>query len=99
MGMCLWSVLLHACMHSPVVICSAFYTAGPVYIAEIAPKNIRGSLTSFFGPTMTTGMLSGYIANILLFDKSYGWRVSRLIDCILCCVYVAGLALVPMTPR
>ena len=82
-----------------LVICSFFYTTGPVYIAEIAPKNIRGSLTSLVGFTITLGILCGNIANILLFDKSYGWRASRLIDCILCCVYVAGLALVPMTPR
>ncbi len=83
----------------PYYICSAFYAIGPVYIAEIAPKNIRGSLTSLVGLTLALGTLSGYVINLLLFDKSFGWRTSRLIDCILCCVYVAGMALVPMTPR
>ncbi len=79
--------------------CSAFYMAGPVYIAEISPKHIRGSLTSLVGITIALGLLTGYITNLLLFDIPSGWRISRLIGCLLCCIYVVGLTLVPRTPR
>ncbi len=79
--------------------CSGYYMAGPVYIAEISPKHIRGSLTSLIGITVSLGILTGYITNLLLFDKPYGWRISRLIGCLISCIFVVGLTLVPMTPR
>ncbi len=78
---------------------SVFYLAGPVYIAEISPKHIRGTLTSLIGPTITMGVLTGYVTNILLFEKSYGWRVSRLLVCIFGSMYIVGMTLMPRTPR
>ncbi|XP_064403258.1 putative metabolite transport protein YwtG [Halichondria panicea] len=76
-----------------------FYLAGPVYIAEIAPKHIRGALTSLIGPAIALGVLTGYVTNIILFDKPIGWRVSRLLASIFGCVYILGMTLMPRTPR
>ena len=76
-----------------------FYMAGPLYIAEIAPKHIRGSLTSLIGPTIAMGIMTGYVTNILLYDKPYGWRVSRLLACVFACVYIVGMSFMPRTPR
>ena len=76
-----------------------FYMAGPVYIAEISPKHIRGTLTSLVGITIGMGVVTGYVTNILFFDKSYGWRVSRLLDCVISCVFIFGMILMPRSPR
>ncbi len=94
-------VLLYSlkCKTSTMFFHSVFYMAGPVYIAEIAPKHIRGTLTSLVGISTGMGILSGYVTNNLLFDKSYGWRVSRLLNCVLSCVYIVGMILMPMSPR
>ena len=62
--------------------------AGPVYIAEIAPTHIRGTLTSLIGPTIAMGIITGYIINHLLYDELFGWRVSRLLSCVFGCVYM-----------
>ncbi|XP_064402970.1 uncharacterized protein LOC135348622 [Halichondria panicea] len=77
----------------------SFYLAGPVYIAEIAPTHIRGTLTSLIGPTIAMGIMTGYVTNFLLYDKLFGWRVSRLLFCVFGCVYIAGMSLMPRTPR
>ncbi len=73
--------------------------AGPVYIAEIAPMHIRGTLTSLIGPTIAMGIMTAYVTNFLLYDKLFGWRVSRLLSCVFGCVFIAGLTVMPRTPR
>ncbi|XP_064402965.1 uncharacterized protein LOC135348620 isoform X2 [Halichondria panicea] len=77
----------------------SFYMAGPVYIAEIAPTHIRGTLTSLIGPTIAMGIITGYIINHLLYDELFGWRVSRLLSCVFGCVYIVGMTVMPRTPR
>ncbi|XP_064403244.1 probable metabolite transport protein CsbC isoform X3 [Halichondria panicea] len=77
----------------------SFYMAGPVYIAEIAPMHIRGTLTSLVGPTIAMGILTGYITNYLLYNQLFGWRVSRVLACVFGFVYIVGMALMPRTPR
>ena len=73
--------------------------AGPLYIAEMAPKHIRGRLTSLTGPMNAMGIMTGYVTNILLYDKPFGWRVSRLLACVFACVYIVGMSFMPRTPR
>ncbi|XP_059435651.1 sugar transporter ERD6-like 5 isoform X2 [Corylus avellana] len=66
----------------------------PVYIAEITPKNVRGTFTSFsqlmigFGQALT--FLTGSLVN---------WRTLALIGIIPCLVHLLGLFLVPESPR
>ncbi len=79
--------------------CRVIWMAGPLYVAEIAPKNIRGRLTSLFGPNLAMGILIGYVTNFLLYDKSFGWRVSRILTCVLGLMYFFGMILVPKSPR
>lgn len=76
-----------------------FYMAGPVYIAEIAPKSIRGALSSLIGPGISLGALSGSLANFGLSKFDNGWRVSGLFVCLSGAIYTIGLAFVPRTPR
>ena len=76
-----------------------FYIAGPVYIAEIAPKSIRGALTSLVGPGVALGILTGNVTNLGLSRFDDGWRVSGLLLCVFGSIYVIGVALLPGTPR
>ena len=73
--------------------------AGPVYIAEIAPKNIRGMLTSLIGPGIALGLLTGSLTSFGLSRFDDGWRVSGLLLCLFGSIYIMGIALVPGTPR
>ena len=73
--------------------------AGPVYIAEIAPKHIRGRLSSLIGPFFALGILTGYATNLGLSQVESGWRISRLIVCFLGCAYIFGVAFLPNSPR
>ena len=73
--------------------------AGPVYIAEIAPKSIRGALTSLIGPTLALGILTGSLTNIGLSRFDDGWRVSGLLLCVFSSIYIVGVAFLPKTPR
>ncbi|XP_064405239.1 uncharacterized protein LOC135350390 isoform X4 [Halichondria panicea] len=75
------------------------YMAGSIYIAEIAPKHIRGSLTALPGPAIAVGIIAGHISNLLLYEHPFGWRVSRILNCIFGCVYIAGMVFMPRTPR
>ncbi len=82
-----------------VHIYSGIYMAGSIYIAEIAPKHIRGSLTALPGPAIAVGIIAGHISNLLLYEHPFGWRVSRILNCIFGCVYIAGMVFMPRTPR
>ena len=73
--------------------------AGPVYIAEIAPKNIRGALTSLVGPAIALGLLTGNLINLGFSRFDDGWRVSGLLLCLFGSIYVIGIAVLPGTPR
>ena len=73
--------------------------AGPVYIAEIAPKNIRGMLTSLIGPSIALGLLTGNLTNLGLSRFDDGWRVLGLLLCFFGSIFTIGVALLPRTPR
>ena len=76
-----------------------FFTAGPVYIAEIAPKHIRGRLSSLIAPLLAMGLLIGYAVNIGLSRVDAGWRVGSLLTALFGCVYIVGVAFLPSSPR
>lgn len=73
--------------------------AGPLYIAEVAPKSIRGALTSLVGPGIALGLLTGNVTNFGLAKFDNGWRVSALLVCVFGSIYTVGLAFIPRTPR
>lgn len=73
--------------------------ACPVYIAEIAPRHIRGRLSSLIAPSLTVGLLTGYAVNIGLSRVDAGWRVGSLLTAVFGCVYIVGVAFLPSSPR
>jgi len=78
----------------------------PMYIAEIAPANIRGKLVSFNQFAIIFGMLVIYFVNYFIAkqgDEQWlitdGWRLMFLSGAIPAGIFIALLFFVPETPR
>ncbi|KAH7572006.1 hypothetical protein JRO89_XS04G0184100 [Xanthoceras sorbifolium] len=66
----------------------------PVYIAEIAPKDLRGAFTSINQLMSTCGYsLTLFIGNII------SWRTLALVGTIPCLLQLIGLFFIPESPR
>eukprot|EP00258_Populus_trichocarpa_P011504 XP_002320384.2 sugar transporter ERD6-like 7 [Populus trichocarpa] len=66
----------------------------PVFIAEIAPKNLRGTLTAVTQLMVATGVSVAFIIGTVL-----RWRVLALTGLIPCVILHVGLFLIPESPR
>ncbi|KAK1426681.1 hypothetical protein QVD17_15358 [Tagetes erecta] len=71
-----------------------FSYVAPVFIAEIAPKHLRGALTAAHQLMICTGVSVAFILGTLL-----PWRVLALTGLIPCAVLLVGLFFVPESPR
>ncbi|CAO2830463.1 unnamed protein product [Amaranthus hypochondriacus] len=66
----------------------------PVYIAEIAPQNMRGMLGSVNQLAVTIGIMLVYLLGIFV-----DWRVLAIIGILPCSALIPGLFFVPESPR
>ncbi|KAK2990543.1 hypothetical protein RJ640_019823 [Escallonia rubra] len=66
----------------------------PVFIAEIAPKNLRGALTTTNQLMICTGVSVAFIIGTVL-----TWRTLALTGLIPCGVLLLGLFIIPESPR
>ncbi|KMZ72644.1 putative Transporter [Zostera marina] len=66
----------------------------PVYIAEIAPENLRGGLGAVNQLSVTIGIMLSYLLG--LFIK---WRLLAILGVIPCLVLIPGLFFIPESPR
>nr|DAD37861.1 TPA_asm: hypothetical protein HUJ06_008502 [Nelumbo nucifera] len=66
----------------------------PVFIAEIAPKNLRGALA-----TMNQLMIVGGVSVTFIIGTLVSWRTLALIGIIPCIILLLGLFLIPESPR
>ena len=78
----------------------------PMYIAEIAPANVRGKLVSFNQFAIIFGMLVIYFVNLVIArqgDEQWlitdGWRLMFLSGAIPAAIFLILLFFVPETPR
>ena len=78
----------------------------PLYIAEIAPSQIRGRLVSFNQLSIVLGMLLVYFVNWAIASQgddawinSTGWRLMLVSEAIPALLFLGLLLLVPDTPR
>ena len=72
----------------------------PMYISEIAPKNIRGALGSLQQMAIVTGILVTYITNLLLLDTGpNNWRYMFLAENIPALLFLVALFFIPESPR
>ncbi|CAN1843334.1 Sugar transporter ERD6-like 5 [Linum perenne] len=66
----------------------------PVYIAEITPKNIRGTLTSTHQFMITFGFSVVYLVGTVI-----SWRALALVGAVPCLLQVFGIFFIPESPR
>lgn len=75
----------------------ASYTA-PLYLSEIAPEKIRGSMISLYQLMITIGILSAYFSDAAL--SYYGsWRLMLGIITIPALILLIGILFLPNSPR
>ncbi|XP_031404418.1 sugar transporter ERD6-like 5 isoform X2 [Punica granatum] len=66
----------------------------PIYIAEIAPKTVRGAFTAFNQLMISCGFaLTSFVGTIV------SWRVLALIGAVPCLLQIIGLFFIPESPR
>ncbi|KAK8614606.1 hypothetical protein V6N13_068406 [Hibiscus sabdariffa] len=66
----------------------------PVFIAEMAPKNLRGALTAVNQLMICTGVSVSFIIGTIL-----TWRALALTGLIPCAILLVGLFFIPESPR
>ena len=78
----------------------------PLYIAEIAPSQIRGRLVSFNQLSIVLGILLVYFVNWAIASqgdeawvRTTGWRLMLVSEAVPAIAFLALLTLVPDTPR
>jgi len=75
-------------------------TLSPVYIAELAPANIRGRFVSLNQLTIVIGILAAYFTNYLLADIGpNNWRWMYAVEAVPALLFFIGLFFVPESPR
>lgn len=76
---------------------------GPLYISEIAPAKIRGSLVSLNNVAITGGILVSYITNQIIASMAIGaglsWRVMLGLGMAPAVILFAGIFFMPESPR
>ena len=82
------------------------YMLSPGYIAEVAPKEMRGKLVSFNQFAIIFGMLVVYFVNYFIASggsdewiNTIGWRWMFASETIPCILFLSLLFFVPKTPR
>ncbi len=70
----------------------------PVYLSEIAPARVRGSVTAFYALAIVTGQFMGFIVGVLL-APAESWRWMLGLSVVPSLMFLAGLFLIWETPR
>ncbi len=75
----------------------------PMYIAEIAPRNLRGTLVTFNQLNIVLGISIAYFSNLYfqqtIADSDLKWRVMLGVEAIPAMLYFILLFFVPRSPR
>ncbi len=72
----------------------------PIYIAEIAPAKLRGSLVSFNQLNIVIGISVAYFSNYFLINmEGDSWRWMLGVEAVPALIYFAALFIVPRSPR
>ncbi|KAJ4701945.1 Sugar transporter ERD6-like 6 [Melia azedarach] len=66
----------------------------PVYIAEIAPQNLRGGLGSVNQLSVTIGIMLAYLLGLFV-----QWRILAVLGILPCTILIPGLFFIPESPR
>ncbi|MED6134404.1 hypothetical protein PIB30_036741 [Stylosanthes scabra] len=66
----------------------------PVYIAEISPQNMRGTLGSVNQLSITIGIMLAYLLGLFV-----NWRALAVLGTLPCAILIPGLFFIPESPR
>jgi len=74
--------------------------AAPVFIAEIAPAEVRGTLVSGKEAVVVLGIFLGFFFGFVFSSiDTYGWRCSTMVSVIFASVMAIGITFIPQSPR
>jgi sugar porter (SP) family MFS transporter len=74
--------------------------AAPVYIAEISPADIRGTMVSGKEAVVVLGIFLGFFFGWAFGDiETYGWRIGAFVPAVLALVMGVGISFIPQSPR
>jgi len=75
----------------------------PMYIAEIAPRNLRGTLVTFNQLNIVLGISVAYFSNLYfqqtIDDPDFKWRIMLGVEAVPAFMYLMLLFFVPRSPR
>ncbi|MCD4710042.1 MAG: sugar porter family MFS transporter [Bacteroidales bacterium] len=71
----------------------------PMYVAEVAPPKIRGTLITIYQLAITLGILISYLVNYALHDVDNNWRWMFATGLLPSIVFFVGLFFIPESPR
>jgi sugar porter (SP) family MFS transporter len=71
----------------------------PMYVAEVAPKNVRGRLVSIYQLTIVIGILISYLINYGLYGIENDWRWMFATGVVPSVLFFGGLFFIPESPR
>ena len=71
----------------------------PVYISEVAPSEMRGSLVTFFQLAVTVGILAAYLVGYAFTDVNEGWRWMLGLGAVPALILAVGIVRLPRSPR
>lgn len=71
----------------------------PVYLAEMAPARLRGSLSTLNQLMITIGILTAYIVNFAFADAELNWRIMLGFATVPAVILFLGTLFMPESPR
>lgn len=71
----------------------------PLYLSEISPKNLRGTLVSLYQWAITSGILFSYFINAAFAQAVYNWRWMLFTGVLPGLILFVGMYLMSDTPR
>ncbi|KAL4874348.1 sugar transporter [Aspergillus karnatakaensis] len=79
-------------------------TVGPVYISEVAPRELRGMMTTFYNISIMGGVAGSYWINygsqqVISSSSSWQWRTTLVLQLIPSIILFIGYPFFPESPR
>lgn len=71
----------------------------PIYLSEIAPEKIRGTLVSLYQLALTAGILLSYLINRIFANFEYNWRLMLASGALPAIILLIGILFLHDTPR
>ena len=83
------------------------FVVAPLYLTEVAPTHLRGSLNTFFDMAINSGILLGYVVGLAVdlvlsprgFSDDTQWRVMIALGLVLPAIVLIFLTRLPESPR